>query len=245
MKRNKLIISVLIFLGLTFIFSSCKEKIEEKKEGVVTFGANFHIINCQTTVNIFLDGESIGTLQNPVTMINDCGEAGNLTKTILVGAHTYKVEIRSTSGEDFTKDIIGTFTVSENECKKIFIDYRQIFDIDCDQKVIISEKEMENAPSDPVTIIDLEIVDDCLKIKFSASGCNGDTWIARLITDGWIINTMPATRDLRLSLDNNEPCDALITKEISFDIKNLQIEGENEIKLCFCFHDLGAIRYYY
>jgi hypothetical protein len=85
MKKNKLIFSGLIFLGLAFLFSSCKDKIEEKKEGVVTFGANYHIISSQTTVKIFLDGKNIGTLQNPVNSIIDCGETGNLTKTILVG----------------------------------------------------------------------------------------------------------------------------------------------------------------
>jgi hypothetical protein len=56
---------------------------------------------------------------------------------------------------------------------------------------------------------------------------------------------MPYTIDLRLSLDNNESCEALITKEISFDIKDLQIEGENEIDLCFCFHGLWKFRYAY
>jgi hypothetical protein len=162
-----------------------------------------------------------------------------------VGEHTYKIEIRSEGSEEHSKDITGTFTISENECKKIFLDYNQIFDIDCDQEVIISEELFGSAPWALLSIIDMEIVDDCLKIKFSASGCNGDTWIVRLITDGWLITTMPYQRDLRLSLENNEPCETIITKEISFDIKNLQIEGENEIGLCFHIHGLGTIRYYY
>jgi len=232
MKRNKLIISGLIFLGLTLFFLSCKEEVEEKKEGVVTFGANYHIINTPTTITIFLDGENIGTLTNPITMINDCGEEGNLTKRILAGEHTYKIEIRALSdGSNVIKDLTDTFTVSENECKKIFIDYSQIFENDCDQDVIISESEFESAPDDPFSIIDLNIVDNCLKIKFSASGCSGNTWIVKLIDSEWIYQSLPPLRALRLSIENKEMCDALITKEISFNIESLQLEGNNEIRL--------------
>jgi hypothetical protein len=231
MKRNKLIISGLICLGLTLFFLSCKEKVEETKEGVVTFGANYHIINSPTTVTIFLDGESIGTLTNPVAMINDCGEEGNLTKKILAGEHAYKVEIRALNDGSSIKDLTGTFTVSENECKKIFIDYSQIFENDCDQDVIISESEYENAPFDPFSIVDLKIVDNCLKIKFSASGCDGNTWVVKLIDSEWIMLPMIPVRELRLSLDNKELCDALITKEVSFNIESLQVEGSNKVRL--------------
>jgi len=230
MKINKLIISGLICFGLTFIFSSCKEKVEEKKEGVVTFGANYHIINTPTSVTIFLDGENIGTLTNPVAIINDCGEEGNLTKKILVGEHTYQVKIRALDGNSI-KDFTGTFTVFENECKKIFIDYNQIFENECDQDVIISESEFESAPDSPLSIIDLKIVDNCLKIKFSASGCDGNTWIVKLVASEWIYLSLPPLRILRLSLGNREVGDALIIKEISFNIEDLQDEDLNEVRL--------------
>jgi len=238
MKNKKLIISGLICLGLTFIFSTCKDKVEEKKEGIVTFGANYHIINTPTTVTIFLDGENIGTLQKPIALINDCEEEGNITKTVEIGEHTYKIEIRSVFGEDCFKDLSGTFMIAEGECKKIFIDYSQIFDNDCDQNVIICEKEFENAPDDPFSIIDMIIVDNCLKIKFCAGGCDGNTWIVKLIDSGWIMLPMTPIRTLRLSLDNQEQCKALITKEISFNIESLQEEGSNKIRLDISGHSI-------
>ena len=231
MKGNKLIIGGLICLGLILIFLSCKDKVEEKKEGVITFGANYHIINSPTTVTIFLDGENIGTLTNPVAMINDCGEEGSLTKKILAGGHTYKVEIRALSDGSSIKDLTGEFAVSENECKKIFIDYNQIFENDCDQDVIITESEFEGASDDPFSIIDLNIVDNCLKITFSAGGCNGNTWVVKLVASEWIYQSLPPLRVLRLSLDNKEMCEALITKEISFNIESLQYEDINEVRL--------------
>jgi hypothetical protein len=231
MKRYELIFGLLICLGLTFVFSSCKEK-EEVKEGYVTFGANYHVINCITDVTIFLDGGNIGVLQNSVDAISDCGEAENLTKKISVGEHTYKIEIRpKDGGEGCIKDVTGVFTVSENECKKIFIDYYQIFAHSCDQDVIVSATEYENAPNDSFSIDDMQIEDNCLKIKFCASGCNGSTWIVKLIDSGVIAESNPCQRILRLSLDNKELCDALITRELSFNIEDLQIHGDNRVQL--------------
>ena len=48
------------------------------------------------------------TGQNFVDSIKGCGESENLTKSISVGEHTYKVEIRPISGVGCTKDIIGS-----------------------------------------------------------------------------------------------------------------------------------------
>ena len=125
MKRLVLmIIPTVMICGILFI--GCDSD-KEKKIGIVTFGANYHVINCVTKVTIFLDGENIGTLQNYVDAIHDCGEIGTLTKEISVGKHTYKVEIRPPTGEGCKNDITGTFTISENECEKIFIDFFQLF----------------------------------------------------------------------------------------------------------------------
>jgi len=92
-------------------------------EAYVAFGANYDVVNCISTATIFLDGENLGALQKPVRSISECGAEGTLTKKISVGEHTYRVEIRGSC----TKDVTGTFVVSENECEKIFIDYYQIF----------------------------------------------------------------------------------------------------------------------
>jgi hypothetical protein len=109
---------------------------------------------------------------------------------------------------------------------------------DCDQDVIISADEYENAPNDlydPINdkynIIDMEIVGNCLKIKFWASGCDGNTWVVKLIDLGLIAESIPCQRTLRVSLDNKEACRAVIEKEISFNIEALQIQGDNRVQL--------------
>ena len=230
MKKTNFIIGLLICIGLTSAFSSC----DEEKKGTVTFGANFHVINCISTVTIFLDGEELGALQQAVDSISTCGEPENITKEIPVGEHTYKIEIRPIIGNGgCTKDISGTFVIAENECRKMFVDYYQLFGKEqkCDQDVIISMTEYENAPDDLVWITDMSISENCLKIKFDAGGCDGNTWIVKLIDSGLIAESYPCQRTLRLSLENKEVCMAIASKEISFNIEDLQIKGDNKVQL--------------
>ena len=92
----------------------------------------------------------------------------------------------------------------------------------CDKDVIVSATEYENAPNGFVNIIDMKIVNNCLKIKFEASGCDGSTWKVELIDTEAVAKSSPIQRDVRLSLDNKEDCDAVITKEMSFNIEDLR-----------------------
>lgn len=99
--------------------------------------------------------------------------------------------------------------------------------MNCDFNTIISPQEYSDAPSDFVKINHLEITENCLYINFSSSGCSGDTWEIKLIDSGVILESNPPQRNLRLSLKNDETCLAYLTKELSFDISNLQVEGSD------------------
>lgn len=94
-----------------------------------------------------------------------------------------------------------------------------------DSETLISPEQFENAPADQLTINSLEIDCDNLKINFSSSGCSGDAWEVKLIDSGAILESFPPQRNLRLSLKNNEACLAYITKELTFNISNLQVGG--------------------
>ena len=95
----------------------------------------------------------------------------------------------------------------------------------CDLGTVISQELYREAPSDEATINSLEIEGDCMRINFSASGCNGESWKITLIDSGSILESDPPQRNLRFSLDNNELCEAFITKNLTFNIKNLRVEG--------------------
>ena len=101
----------------------------------------------------------------------------------------------------------------------------------CDQVVVVSSEQYANAPAHQLTINHLEITDKCLIINFISGGSNGDTWELKLIDAQEILESMPPQRNLRLSLKNEELGKALITKEISFDINELQINDGNSILL--------------
>jgi hypothetical protein len=102
---------------------------------------------------------------------------------------------------------------------------------DCDQQTIISAEQFENAPNAPLTIIDMSIEGDCLRINFSASGCSGESWEIKLIDKGVILESSPPIRLLRVSLLNNEACLAVFTRDLTFDLTELQVPNENEIFL--------------
>ena len=101
----------------------------------------------------------------------------------------------------------------------------------CDQDVIISQTEYNNAPNHPVTIIDMNIEGNCLKIKFGASGCSGDNWTVKLIDWEAVAESMPCQRTLRLSLNHIGICEAYFEKEMSFNIESLQIQGDRSVQL--------------
>lgn len=96
----------------------------------------------------------------------------------------------------------------------------------CDQVTMISSELFMTAPADPLFIHSMEIDDNCLQISFSASGCDGNSWETMLVDSEVIMESNPPQRNLRLSLKNLELCDAVISKTISFDISNLQVDGD-------------------
>lgn len=59
----------------------------------------------------------------------------------------------------------------------------------CDFRTVISLSQYENAPSDDVHINSLTIDNNCLKINFSASGCDGNSWELKLIDSEAILES--------------------------------------------------------
>ena len=100
----------------------------------------------------------------------------------------------------------------------------------CEQVTIVSSELYENAPNHLLTINSLEINENCLKINFSSSGCDGDTWDLKLIDSEAILESLPPQRNVRLSLKNEEVCLAYVTKELTFDITPLKLDG-NQVLL--------------
>lgn len=102
---------------------------------------------------------------------------------------------------------------------------------DCDFETLMSAEEFVSAPSNAVSIDELTIDGDCLTIRFSASGCDGSTWNVMLIDSESVFESAPPQRNLRLSLENLEDCLAIVSMELSFNITDLQVDGNDSVRL--------------
>ena len=93
----------------------------------------------------------------------------------------------------------------------------------CSQPVIINADEYQNAPNDALEIVNFQLEGDCLVIRFESGGCDGNSWGIKLIDSEAIMESYPPQRNLRLSLKNQEPCDAIVIKEVAFNISSLRL----------------------
>ncbi len=104
--------------------------------------------------------------------------------------------------------------------------------VKCDQTTLIDQSGYPSAPFGNATVSQAVVSGNCLKISYSSSGCDGSSWQVSLITDGTVdLSTVPATRKLKLILVSQEACTAVISKEKSFDISNLQVNGAQSVAL--------------
>ena len=108
---------------------------------------------------------------------------------------------------------------------------QDIIESTCDQVVLIDNYAYNNDSSSNFTINSVEIINNCLKINFGASGCDGSSWQEKLIDSEDILESSPVQRNLIFSLENSELCLAYFTKEVSFDISSLQIDNESSLIL--------------
>lgn len=101
----------------------------------------------------------------------------------------------------------------------------------CDQKVVVSSDQFEDATTSDFVFTDYSITEGCLELAYSTSGCDGSTWTVELIDSGSVMESYPPQRNIKMVLDNQELCQAVIRKETSFDISSLQVEGTDKVIL--------------
>ena len=114
-------------------------------------------------------------------------------------------------------------TDSENESENTITN-------NCEYPTKINFEEYWNGQTNLVMINSLTINDDCLKLNFTGAGCDETPWSVELIDSGEILDGNPKERNLRLYFDHVDMCLVHTTKEVTFDISQLQIDG-NEVLL--------------
>ena len=102
--------------------------------------------------------------------------------------------------------------------------------LDCDKEILVDKTLFANAPNDPFDFKDVEIIQNCLKLTIQYGGGCGDIEL-ELIDSEIVMKSNPVQRNIRLSFKDTDPCEAYITKEISFDLTSIQSSEYNQIIL--------------
>lgn len=101
----------------------------------------------------------------------------------------------------------------------------------CNGTAILDSELFVSAPSQTLTINRAEIEGDCLEISFSANGCNGDTFVVNLIGAPNDVAVFPPLTNVRLTPESSELCEAIVNREVSFDLLVFQQPNTNRLTL--------------
>ena len=113
------------------------------------------------------------------------------------------------------------FVVSSCRCIEVDIDCTE--PLECSPNVIICEDLSQNVLDVQGAISNVRIEGNYLKFTITASGSSGSTWVAKLITDNFILESLPPQRGLWILFENNEAGLAVPSREFSFNIGCLQV----------------------
>lgn len=96
---------------------------------------------------------------------------------------------------------------------------------------VISEDDFNEINTSNYEINDIKLNNDCLIITFTSSGCGTDLWEENLVSTDAFYTVFPLQRALKMELINEELCEAVFQKTVSFDLTPFQIDGQNELPL--------------
>jgi len=235
MKRATFLLSLGVFLAV-----SCAKRTQESQISNVSFTP---CVQSRMTKNVRASGVNVEFTNQGVQIAHYKFEVPcdfttvNVTHTLVNGV--LRITQRSTPEQadcicytDLSYTING---ILQNQVNVIFINDVQVYcwndnnQPSCDQNVIVCETEYENTPNYPISIIDMKIEGNCLKIKFGASGC--DLRNVKLIAGYLSRGGGNPFWTLKIFFDNPGLCALWITKEMSFNIEDLQIQGRNSVTL--------------
>lgn len=96
---------------------------------------------------------------------------------------------------------------------------------------IVSEDEFNSIITSNYEITEVELNRDCLEITYRASGCGTEFWEENLYSVDAFYAVFPLQRYVKMEVINEELCEAIFQKSISFDLTPFQIKTQSEIPL--------------
>ena len=161
---------ILCFIVIILVAVSCNKNDDKEEFGQMSFASNYHIINCIAKVSVYIDDAYIADITMPSDSIIACGLDGNVTKQVNVGLHTYKVLIGENENGECYEEVTGTVQVSADECKKIFIDLKPLFD-NYGMMTIGANYHIVNCPIKATVYIDDFLIGELTKPCDSVNDC--------------------------------------------------------------------------
>lgn len=101
----------------------------------------------------------------------------------------------------------------------------------CDKTAVEDAVKFNQISTDNYTVTNVVLNGDCLEITIGASGCDPNNWGMNLIGVPSLANIYPPLFQTRVELINNEVCQAVFQKTVSFDITPFQIAGQNSVQI--------------
>ena len=81
------------------------------------------------------------------------------------------------------------------------------------------------------TTTDVNVLNNCITVRITSSGCDGNSWTASLIDSEQETLSIPPERFLRLELTNNEACQSVFERSYTFDISTIRVTGSGTLVL--------------
>lgn len=103
-------------------------------------------------------------------------------------------------------------------------------DLQDDHTIIVNNALFINAPDDEFDFADVTIINDSIYLSIRYGGGCGEVEF-KLIDSEAIMESLPVQRNIRLSLKDEDTCEALLTEELSFDLTPIRVTGTNLVSI--------------
>ena len=98
------------------------------------------------------------------------------------------------------------------------------------QVIIVEDDLFANASTDDFSLINAEVNGDSLKLIVQYGGGCGNIG-AKVVSVASILKLNPPQKNIRLLFHDNDDCEALLSREVAFDLTPLRFPGYHEMGL--------------
>lgn len=104
--------------------------------------------------------------------------------------------------------------------------------VDCNSlSKFISGEKFELINTNNYKITQVNLIEDCLEIEVVSSGCDPESWKMNLYSSKNYSNDNLLKNKAKMELINDQLCEAIFHKSMSFDLAPFRINEANEVTL--------------